>query len=46
MEFIDFLKSKKERYELVKIIRQPDLTKSLISTTDDFDEPLDNFNTC
>jgi hypothetical protein len=43
IDFIDFLKSKKEIYEPSKVVRKPGLGKGLISMTDDFDEPLDDF---
>jgi hypothetical protein len=42
-DFIDFLKSKKERSQSGKIVRQPGLAKGLIVMSDDFDEPLDDF---
>uniref|UniRef100_UPI0040474AB2 type II toxin-antitoxin system VapB family antitoxin n=1 Tax=Roseivirga sp. TaxID=1964215 RepID=UPI0040474AB2 len=40
IDFIDFLKSKKEIKESSKIVRKPGLGKGLIGLTDDFDEPL------
>lgn len=43
IDFIDFLKSKKEMSESSKVVRKPGLAKGLISMTDDFDEPLDDF---
>lgn len=42
-DFVDFLKSKTNVKESMKIQRKAGLAKGLIRMKDDFDEPLDDF---